>query len=351
MKKQLLPQKGNFYKANMHLHTTLSDGKMTPEEVKAAYKAEGYSIIAFTDHEVIVDQKALRDESFLPITSLEVSFGENDPSIVGNERRCYHLNLYAKEEGNTVSPIFSEAAIWKRIEHIKAYVTDEMRQHNVARQYDVELINKLVAKANEMGFLVSYNHPVWSQQNYTDYAPLKGIWGVEVYNSECVHLGQPDTVQPYDDLLRLGNRIYPLATDDMHGGPEAARYIGGWTMLKAPALEYGAVMDSLEKGDFYSSTGPEIHALYLDGETLVVECSDVSMIRVNTERRFSRIQKAEDEPLTRVCFDMHSYFEGSFEENMLCEPYFRVTVQDKDGHRAWTRAYFLDEFDWINYKK
>ena len=114
-------------------------------------------------------------------------------------------------------------------------------------------------------------------------------------------------------------------------------------MVKAPALEYSIVMDSLEKGDFYSSTGPKIHALYLEDDILWVECSEASMIRVNTERRVSMIKKAAEEPLTRVGFDMHSYFEGSFEKNMLCKPYFRVTVQDAEGGRAYTRAYFLDE--------
>ena len=38
MKKYLLPEKGNFYKANLHTHSTISDGKLTPEAVKEAYK-------------------------------------------------------------------------------------------------------------------------------------------------------------------------------------------------------------------------------------------------------------------------------------------------------------------------
>ena len=41
MKKYLLPEEGQFYKANLHCHTTVSDGSLTPEEIKAAYKARG----------------------------------------------------------------------------------------------------------------------------------------------------------------------------------------------------------------------------------------------------------------------------------------------------------------------
>ena len=44
MKKYLLENK-NSYKANLHCHTNLSDGKKTPEEVKALYNVynEGWS--------------------------------------------------------------------------------------------------------------------------------------------------------------------------------------------------------------------------------------------------------------------------------------------------------------------
>ena len=39
------------YKANLHCHSTLSDGKKTPEELREMYKSHGYSILAITDHE------------------------------------------------------------------------------------------------------------------------------------------------------------------------------------------------------------------------------------------------------------------------------------------------------------
>ena len=34
MKKFLLPETGNYYKANLHCHTNISDGNLTPEEMK-----------------------------------------------------------------------------------------------------------------------------------------------------------------------------------------------------------------------------------------------------------------------------------------------------------------------------
>ena len=39
-----------YYKLGLHLHTTLSDGAKTPEEVAKEYKLDGYDAVAFTDH-------------------------------------------------------------------------------------------------------------------------------------------------------------------------------------------------------------------------------------------------------------------------------------------------------------
>ena len=51
MRRYLLPETGSFYKANLHAHSTVSDGGLTPSELKERYRAKGYSILALTDHE------------------------------------------------------------------------------------------------------------------------------------------------------------------------------------------------------------------------------------------------------------------------------------------------------------
>ena len=62
---ELIPENGKFYKVNMHCHTNISDGAQTPEEVKKSFKNAGYSAVVFTDHEVLIDQKALCDDEFI----------------------------------------------------------------------------------------------------------------------------------------------------------------------------------------------------------------------------------------------------------------------------------------------
>ena len=74
MRKYLLPETGTFYKANLHAHTNLSDGVLTAEAMKGAYMAHGYSIIAYTDHDIFIPHPELTDSEFIALSALEVQF-------------------------------------------------------------------------------------------------------------------------------------------------------------------------------------------------------------------------------------------------------------------------------------
>ena len=341
MKRYLLPNEGKFYKANLHMHTTISDGRMTLEETKTEYQKRGYSIVAFTDHEIMLPHEDLTDENFLAITSVEYACNKPTPVNDFSDVTAVHINIYSPEPGRTYSPIFSENRFW--IEHTKQYVTDEMRKSDYKMLYGVDKINHMIRLANEQGFLVSYNHPVWSLQNYTDYADLKGVWGVEVYNHGSWISGRPDTVVPLDDILRQGERVLPLATDDSH---TIRDMFGGFVMIKATALEYDTIMTALEKGDFYASNGPQIHELYLDGDILHVSCSPAVEIHVTTADRYTPSTRGYNRLHTEADIDLSRC--KKFAEDELAhtdmKPYFRVTVRDEHGNCAYSRPYYWDEF-------
>ena len=335
MKQHLLPQK-NAYRANLHMHTTISDGKMTPEETRAFYKRAGYSIVAFTDHEVLVPHRELREADFLPITSYEVAVTEACEGRSFAHRKTYHLNLFSKDPDKTFSSAFSASYVTR--EQSKPYIPKGMENFECPREYSVDCINGMIAKAREEGFLVSYNHPVWSLQNDTDYGQLRGLWGVEVYNTGCVCSGYVDTVQPLDDLLRTGERVFPLATDDAHA---VAHCCGGWLWVLADKLEYADVMEALERGDFYASTGPEIYEISVEGNTLTVRTSSAVYASVASDRRVFMRAGDFDVPRCEFTFDLSRSRENL--ANARTSPYFRVTVQDERGREAWSRAYFFDE--------
>ena len=336
MIKYLLPKEGKFYKANMHMHTTISDGKMTANETKEEYVKRGYSIVAFTDHEVMVPHNDLTDDNFLAITSTEILINEkiaSDASL----KKTYHLNLYSFDSDKHIFNTFNENVIWKK--HSLDYIDDAQKQVKYAREYCVDSINDIVKKANEEKCLVSYNHPTWSLQNYTDYIGLKGLWGVEWYNNTCERMGYTDTMKPIDDLLRIGERVFPLATDDAHSFDDC---FGGFIMIKAPELEYSTIFHALEKGDFYSSTNPEIDELIYEDGIVKIKTSPVCKIFLTTDRRITKFVVSDDQLLTEASFDISPFLKICENEGSKNQ-YFRLTIVDENGKIAHTRAYFIDE--------
>lgn len=324
---ELLPKNVQYYKANLHCHTTLSDGALTPEQVKELYGQKGYQVIAFTDHRVYVNHKELNDENFLAIAAMETdinefgSFGQDFDRI-----KTYHINWYDMDPDSGREE--------------KAKLAQPER-----RYHDIEYINGYVDKMRELGFLACYNHPYWSLQSYEDYKELRGFWAMEIYNHGCEIDGlygyHP---QSYDEMLRSGQRLFAVATDDNHNGfPAGSAFgdsFGGAVMIGAKELSYRAVMDALQKGHFYStmspdgrSEGPRIEELYLEDNKLVVRCSPVDKIYVKTMGR--RCHKAAAEP-GKTIQGAEFVLDGK-------EGYIRVAIQDAYGRHADSNAFFLEE--------
>lgn len=62
-------------RGNLHTHTTLSDGKLSPEEVMARYAALGYDFLAFTDHRCFIgpgEERAAEYRDRLPKSTPEL---------------------------------------------------------------------------------------------------------------------------------------------------------------------------------------------------------------------------------------------------------------------------------------
>ena len=110
MKKYFIPPTGNFYKANLHCHTTCSDGAMTPEQVKERYMSLGYSVIAYSDHNVMIDHSDLNEENFLALTAYEVDLISRDAHREWFANKLFHLNMISPKpnENRVVSPQINE---------------------------------------------------------------------------------------------------------------------------------------------------------------------------------------------------------------------------------------------------
>lgn len=336
MRQYLLPRDGAFYKANLHCHSTVSDGKLTPEELKTAYKAHGYSVLAYTDHEQLRDHSDLNDSDFLAITSYEVGIREFNTKTPTN--RIMHMNFFAKDPHQT-GHVCLDRTQSRRFCH-PAELADTLLCLNgeYERVYSPETVNHMVREAKKYGFIVSYNHPKWGMETPAEYLQYDGFFTVEIYNHSCfMDLGlNEENINVYDDLLRAGKRLACSCNDDNHNrkllDPDFTDSFGGFNMIKAPSLTYEAVLNALETGDFYASRGPEILDLYVEDGKLHVKTGPARDILLNTAtRRGAHAHARSGETITEAAFDIRPDY-----------GYLRVTVIDREGRSAYSRAYFLD---------
>lgn len=330
MKKYLLPQDGQFFKANLHCHTTISDGQMTPEEIKQVYTANGYSVVAYTDHDVLIPHPELADEKFLPLNAYEVEINEHSPKKPGS-KTC-HICLIAIEPDNVKQVCYhrSKYVFGNAVNYINQVKYDE-NEPDYEREYTGECISDIMKKGRDNGFFVTYNHPTWSRERYDDYIRYDNMHAMEVHNSECEVLGHFEyNEKEYDDMLCSGKRIYCIATDDTHSKRSC---FGGFTMIKAEKLEYKAITSALLDGNFYASQGPEIHSLWFEDGIVHIDCSDVKSIRFNTGTRTAKKIENDDGMLLNT-----AEFEVKPDDI-----YIRVTITDTNGKHAYTNAYFIDD--------
>ena len=331
MKKILIDSDKKFYKANLHCHTTNSDGVMTPEEVKELYKSNGYSVVAFTDHEHLIDNSYLNDEDFIAITSCELAIkdgpGNVRPSMKKDMKVC-HLNLYARDPKNVDTPCYNKLFDYHGSEEAMAKVVATCEPYE--RIYSGEGISEIIRIAGEQGFFVSYNHPTWSLENANDYLGYNGLWAVEIYNHSCKVNGMyEDDIHAYEDFLRDGHRIACFASDDNHNRKSSC---GGYVMINAEKLDYDTVIKALENHDFYASTGPVIKELYIEDNQAVLTFEKGGYAVMHTKGR--RYEKQ-----TAKCPDG----ENTVSFKILPEDvYIRFDVTDADGKKAYTCAYFLE---------
>lgn len=303
----LLPREGNFYKANMHCHTTVSDGKLTPEQMKEEYQKRGYQIVAYTDHGKYCPHPELNSKDFLALAGF------------GKEEGSFHFNFY---DGSPDE---------RKEEKAEACSPEALNDGSSG-------INDYIKKMKHLGFLATACHPYRSMQNYNDYTGLLGLFAMEIYHygSDLEGLNGYNP-QAYDEMLRCQKEIYCLASDgnknDYPMGDPFSDSFGGFIKIKARELTYPAVMQALKKGDFYSSMGPDIHSLYIEGKDLVVKTSPVEKIYMKMEGKNCRMKIApQGESLEEARFPLTGR-----------EGYIRVVCRSENGLYANTNAYFLKD--------
>lgn len=348
MEFELLPERRG-YKANLHCHTTDSDGYLTPEQMKEEYKKRGYSILGYTDHAYMRDRSSLSDENFVAISGYEHHV--ELPRKNGKSVRGYHWNFYSPRP-DKVGLIGITDYTWTYYNQI--YMKNNGRPERLPNQtpecpiiggfynhgFTIEGANSILEQAAKEGYLVVLNHPNWCRNDWRDLAGLRGLCGLEIYNSDCVLGGYVDGgEQCYDIMLLDGQRIGCFAGDDNHADPRAiAKYgekncgFGGFNFIYADKLDYDSVFAAMKNGNMYASSGAEIRGVYLKDGKVHVGCEPASCIRLVTDYYASAVRMI-DKPVTEAVFDLGN------------SDWFRIVVENENGKKAYTKGYFLDEYN------
>ena len=317
----LLKTNGPFYKANLHCHTTLSDGKMTPQEVKDYYLKNGYNIVAYTDHSTFAWHKELLSEDFLPIAGFEAAWTCLDPDTKNLKFKLCHINFLASVPDNAVVIPESHA-------------------------YDVGVINRYIRDMKKLGWVCTLNHPGWSLQTSEEINALTGLDGFEVYNhGSQVNDNNGESQGYWARYLNNGSRAFAVATDDNHSGYDAQgrvgpadNTLGGYICISMPKLTYDNFIDAFKNGRFYASTGVEIKELYIDEDTdeLVVSCSPVRQIIVKGVHTVPAVRlDGYENDYTHARISMSS-IRGK-------EPFFRLELRTTDGKGAYSQPYYFEK--------
>ena len=288
---------GRFWRGNLHTHSTLSDGRRSPEEVCRFYEAAGYDFFSLTEHFLehygwpLADTRPFRSACFTTIIGAELHPAQDRMEL---------------------------GAPW----HILAVGLPL----DFAQSPPEETGPELARRALEAGAFVVAAHPQWFTMTDRDVEQLGPIHALEIFNASCADDNDTaDSAYMLDILLARGRRLSACATDDAHFVLNTRDREAGWVMVKSETLDPDALVTALKSGDYYSSTGPVIHDLVIEpGKRLWLRCSPAN--RVFLMGGPAKYTVVGEQGVTEAEFDLSGWQSS----------YLRVLVRDGEGRKAWT---------------
>jgi len=276
----------------LHHHTTLSDGRSTPELTAQRYKEAGYDAIAFTDHWVYGNDQTLCGFPILAGGEYHTGFRDGYAGV-------YHIVCLCAEQ----PPIL---------------------QRDMTPQQVIDGIH-------EAGGLAILAHPAWSMNSPEKIKSLKGIDAIEIYNtvSERGNSRRADA-SLIIDMLAAENYFFPLlAADDSHYYEESGNFAdscNAFIMAQCNSVDPIEIKKAILEKRFYASTGPEIH-LSVNGNIASVDCSEATEIVFMSNFVITKGRVTTGEKLTHADYEIQPG-----------ETFLRAYVTDKNGRQAWTNC-------------
>ena len=295
-----------WWKGNLHTHSLWSDGDDYPESIAAWYRDQGYQFLALSDH-----NRMLQGEQWLTVTAsrgggatLEKNrqrFGTNwmEHRVLQGTNQV-RLKTLAEFRGLLEVPgrfllIPSEEITGGYLAapvHINATnLREPIPPQGGSNVLDVmqKVVNAVADQRQRTGqpMFPHINHPnfVWGI-TAEDLMPLRGERFIEVYNGHPAVNNEGDDLHAgvekvWDIVLtwRLARLnlppVFGIAVDDSHnyhthavGQSNPGR---GWIMVRAARLDPDSIIEAMESGDFYASSGVSLLDVRRSGKELHLE--------------------------------------------------------------------------------
>ena len=292
-------------KACLHLHTTLSDGKKTPEEARELYEKAGYDIIAITDHWKFYPAGRHGNMQILAGCEYDVAGFETD----GGVYETFHVVGLNMEHQPELDKSLQKEAIPVR-----------------------QKVRRIVDAIHAAGGIAVLAHPAWSLNTPEQILGCCPFDAPEIYNSvsDWGMSDRPYSGQIVDMLATVGTNFPLLATDDVHyyDGDQ----MRGMIMLEADAVEALGFGGAVKAGKFYATQGPEVHLARISQEQVKVTCTPASKIAFlsNVPWAAGRMHRGKD--LTEAVFTLNPE---------KYERFIRAEVTDEKGLCAWSNIIML----------
>ena len=296
--------KQNWQKGNLHTHSFWSDGDDFPEMIIQWYKDNDYQFIALSDHNTIAKgsnwyKLKESDKKNNVIEKYKKRFGDWVESKIDSSGTSVRLKtfeeyklkldvqdsfLIIRSEEVTSSfekkPVHINVTnIQEKIEPIKANSVYEVMQQTL------DTVHAQRKKLNVPMF-AHINHPNFGYGISTeDLKKLSGERFFELYNGHpSVHNEGDEThfgIETMWDLINISyyNDKKPLllgiATDDSHNyhikSSDHSNSGRGWVMVNSKRLDATSIIEAMEAGDFYSSSGVSLKKINTTDRKLSIE--------------------------------------------------------------------------------
>ena len=279
----------NWFRGNLHTHTTRSDGSRPPEDVIADYDSRGYDFLAISDHDILVK-----------------------------------LDSYQTQTSMTLIPAVEVTARGPHVLQVNAAAWIEPHPN---RQWVIDEINKQggVSVLNHPNFEAHFNHFPQEQME-----SLEGYHGIEIYNGVIERLpGVALATDRWDRLLTAGHAVWGFAHDDSHLPIDVEL---AWNMVQTENCTVEDITAALKAGNFYGSTGVTITNVAAEGATVRVETKDAQRIRFisNAGVIRSTVDSAE------ATFTLPESPDDAAQLG-----YIRAECYGAGGRMAWTQPFFI----------